>query len=75
MPVSVQRLRSTGATILTGRCEVEGCREHAPFGVEGYIMQAFKALEAGEKDRAKLLLGKRFCEQHLPTKAVPKQSD
>lgn len=68
MPVSVQRLKSSGATILTGRCEVDGCTAHAPFGVGGNMMKAFKALEAGHKEQAKILLGKRYCGEHLPSK-------
>lgn len=75
MPVSVQRLRSTGATILTGRCEVDGCAEHAPFGTDSHMLRAFKALELGEKEKAKILLGKRYCGKHVPSKAASRQAD
>lgn len=67
MPVRLQRLRDSGATIIEGKCEV--CGAPASFGVGLKYRLALLALDAGNKDEAKKHLGKWYCAKHIQAAA------
>jgi hypothetical protein len=61
MPVSLRRLPS-GTLVLLKRCEV--CDADASTGEGVYYRKALLALEAGDKAKAKQLLGRWYCGEH-----------
>ena len=61
MPVSLRRLPS-GALVLLKRCEA--CDADASAGRDVHYRKALLALEAGDKIKAKQLLGMWFCGEH-----------
>lgn len=65
MPVSLKKLKSSGALVLTKLCEV--CGADACFGVGVSLRLALNSLAAGEIDKAKRHLGKWYCREHRPT--------
>ena len=64
MPVSLKRIRESGALIFLHTCEV--CGAAASFGYEVSMRLALNALEAGDIATAKLHLGRWFCREHRP---------
>ncbi|QEH36528.1 hypothetical protein OJF2_51120 [Aquisphaera giovannonii] len=68
MPVSLKRIRQSGALIFLHTCEVCGAAASFGFGVS--MRLALNALEAGDKASAKLHLGQWFCREHRPETAA-----
>lgn len=63
MPVSLKKIRETGAITIHGKCEV--CGKDASFYIGMHLRRAFIALDKGEKEKCKQLLGKAYCGEHV----------
>lgn len=74
MPVSLKKIRESGALVLEKRCETCDA-PHASFGVGVNMRAAMRALDEGNKVKAKQHLGKWYCGQHVPSKAASGQAD
>lgn len=64
MPVSIKRIKNSGALVLEKQCEV--CGSPASFGFDVHFRLAMNSLEAGDKLMAKRYLGKWYCREHRP---------
>ena len=64
MPVSLKRIRGTGALVFLHRCEA--CGADASFGFGVSMRLAMNRLEAGDPAGARRLLGRWYCLEHRP---------
>ena len=62
MPVSLKKIRSSGASVFLHACEA--CGADASFGFDVSMRLALIALTAGDVGRAKLHLGRWYCKEH-----------
>lgn len=69
MPVSLKKLKSSGALVLVRRCEV--CGAEACFGFGVSLRLALNALAAGDVAKARRHLGRWYCGEHRPSAGDP----